>query len=146
MAYLSAGDAPRLLRALDPDVPHVVVELHGTGQEWQDIDVPLALSTQPVRRTIRFLSYDLLLSPSEAERDAEVLGGANHGSLTCWQGHQLPPVGWRLDYANTSARRAAMSGLRVTLAIELPHGGEVAQVCSPDEAPLREFLERLSGG
>ena len=143
------GRADVLLSALDPDWPFVLIETGDGNSDWHEATVSVGPQDRPRLRLVRHHRFDLLVTPAEAIEIGRHLHaqGVGGGGLGCYQFRQRPRATFRLpDYSRPRprARADAMRGQGVDLAIDLPHDGEVAVVCSPNKTALMEYLQRLA--
>ncbi|MFD6094146.1 hypothetical protein ACFWGN_18690 [Oerskovia sp. NPDC060338] len=133
-----------LVRALDLEVPFVVIEGHLPFRSgWHDVDIPLAAPDVAGVRRVRGLRYDLLMSPAEVLDAADELDRAGQGWLFAWQAIRMPPPDLLLDGKSGRARSAAVRGCGVTLILDLPHADESAVLTSPDRTRLLGAVGRL---
>jgi len=135
----------RSSRALDPAVPHVVIEGHSPAPVgWHGVSVPIAIG-DPVAglRMVRTLRFDLLLSPTEALALGAQFDHADQGGLFAWQTGRRPPDSFSLLALEHRARAPAMRGLAISLVIDLPHSTETASLQSPEREHLETALTRL---
>lgn len=140
----SPGRADRLLHALDPDLPWVLIETWDGQADWHEAMVSVGVHEEPRVRLVRHHSFDLLTTPAEAREIGAHLHaqGILGGGLVAFQFRSKPRPTFRLpDYAQGQAD--AMRGHGVELVINLPHDGEVAVVTSLHESAAAAYAERL---
>jgi hypothetical protein len=141
-----ARSCRRLLSALDPDWPFVLIETRDGNSDWHEATVSVGPQDQPRLRLVRHHRFDLLVTPAEAIEIGRHLHaqGVGGGRLGCYQFRQRPRATFRLpDYSRPRAD-AMRRGQRVDLAIDLPHDGEVAVVWSPNKTAVIEYVQRLA--
>jgi hypothetical protein len=138
------GRADVLLGPLDSDWPFVLIETWDGNPGWHEATVSVGAHDEPRLRLVRHHRFDLLVTPAEAieiGRHLHAQGPAG-GGLVCYQFRERPRAGFRLP-DDPRGRADAMRGQGVDLAIDLPHDGEVAVVCSPNETAVIEYVQRL---
>lgn len=140
------GRADVLLGALDPGWPFVLIETWDGNSGWHEATVSVGAHDEPRLRLVRRHRFDLLVTPSEAigiGRHLHAQGPAG-GGLRCYQFRRRPGAAFRLP-DDPRGRAGAMRGQGAVLAIDLPHDGEIALVCSPDKTAVTEYVQRLAG-
>ena len=138
------GHADELMAALDPALKAVVFEDASDGiAGWHDAAVRLG-GEPPTTHQVRGLAFDLLLTPSQAQEVGGLLRRSAASGVFCWQAATLPrDRHFRLSDKRNRGMRGAMVGLGISLAIDLPHDGEVAVVATVSERLAFEAIERL---
>jgi hypothetical protein len=82
-----ARSCRRLLSALDPDWPFVLIETRDGNSDWHEATVSVGPQDQPRLRLVRHHRFDLLVTPAEAieigrHLHAQGVGGGRLGCVT----------------------------------------------------------------
>lgn len=137
---------PELAAVLDPDAPWVLLPSFTPigGLKWQDAVVPWwsGRPAEPMPATIRRMSVDLLLPTTEFLRLAPDLADVG---IEILQFRQRPRADVEyVDVSNPHARVARFRLSELTVSVDLPHAGEVAQLAATSAADLDAAIERLA--
>ncbi|PZF79480.1 hypothetical protein [Jiangella anatolica] len=136
---------PELAAALDPDAPWVLLPRFTPidGRTWQDAVVPWWPGrAEPIPATVRRMSIDLLLPTAEFLRLAPDLADAGIELLQFRQ-RPRPDIDY-VEVTNAHARAARLRMSELTIGIDLPHAGEVAQLAATSAADLDAAIERFA--
>ncbi|NJC69602.1 hypothetical protein HC031_07695 [Planosporangium thailandense] len=141
------ASAAMLAQAPDPAAGPVVVEGYlAAGSGWTKLRLPFfgIPGDELQQLTVRRMSLDLLLSPSEFAQLAPRLEGTRVAGLEFWQTYRdQVPQHASLSDKQGKARRAAFIGLDVAIAVQLPHDGEVAVLAAPTAVRVQAALKRI---
>jgi hypothetical protein len=143
-AMVGPTTLPELAVALDPEAPFVLLSDHTpVAGGWHEVLVPFTArqGLQPVRATVRRLSFDVLLDTAAFLRLVPDL--AQFGA-TVWQFCKRPRADTHFDDPRPGPRAAKYRAHGLTVSIELPHAHEVAMLTCVGEAELQAALTRIA--
>ncbi len=136
------GRADLMLAALDPTAGFVLIETYDGGDGWHEAVVSVSPDETSRPRLVRHNRFELLVDPIEAAEIGRHLHASGRGFMS-YQFRERPRADFYLP-KYPQGRADAMRGQGVELAIDLPHDGDLAVVCSPTKVLVDEYVQRLT--
>jgi hypothetical protein len=148
-AMVGPTTLPELAVALDPHAPFVLLSDHTpVAGGWHEVLVPFTArqGLQPVRATVRRLSFDALLDTAAFLRLVPELTQPDLAQLgaTVRQFRKRPRADVHFDDPRPGPRAAKYRAFGLTIGIELPHAHEVAMLTCVEEAEFQATLTRIA--
>ena len=143
-ALVGPTTLPELAVALDPKAPFVLLSDHTpVAGGWHEVLVPFTArqGLQPVRATVRRLTFDVLLDTAAFLRLVPDL--AEFGA-TVRQFRKRPRADVDFDDARAGPRAAKYRAHGLTVSFELPHAHETALLVCIGKAELQATLTRIT--
>ena len=135
---LNPGRADLLLAALPDDGPFVMLTCGNPKLGWHI--APVSIDDEPPSpRRVRGLSFELLVSTKEAREIGPLVRSSHDGSLDCYVLTREPPESFR-PTVQSLQHASFWAAMGLSLAVRLPHEGEVAWVAAAREQPLHAFI------
>lgn len=150
-ALVGPTTLPELAVALDSEAPFVLMSDHtAVAGGWHEVLVPFTArqGLQPIRATVRRLTFDVLLDTAAflglvsdlAQPDVAQLG------VRVRQFRKRPRADVHFDDPRPGPRAAKYRAYGLTVGFELPHAHEVAMLTCVGEAELQATLARIVRG
>lgn len=147
-ALVGPTTLPELAVALDPEAPFVLMADHTpVAGGWHEVLVPFTArqGLQPIRATVRRLTFDVLLDtaaflrlvPDLAQPDLAQRG------VRVRQLRKRPRADVHFEDPRPGPRAAKYRAYGLTVGFELPHAHEVAMLTCLGEAEFEAALARI---